>query len=90
MAQIGYFVEIEMLQNKIKELEQKLNDERAEHRDIFSRMRAQLLETSLNKNEIIQLRAENAALRNELYELLNAKTDAAKILQASMRRVLIA
>ena len=39
---IGFFVEIDQLQNRIKELENKLEQERQEFREMFMRMKANI------------------------------------------------
>ena len=66
MSGLGYFTEIEMLQNKIAELEQKLETERMEHKDIMIRMREKhAAEISNVLNELIHLRRHNELLRAE-------------------------
>lgn len=42
MSSFGYFTEIEILQNKIKQLEEQLNDEREEHKAIYAMMKRNL------------------------------------------------
>jgi hypothetical protein len=69
MSQIGYFTEIEMLHNKIVELEQKLETERVEHKDIMIRMREKhAADISSILNELIDLRRSNQLLREELLQ----------------------
>jgi len=68
---IGYFTEIDMLKEKIKELEEKLRQEREEHRDIFFRMKA---ENELLKEENNNLRMENSRVKAESDELLMDNT----------------
>lgn len=84
MSQFGYFTEIEMLQNKIKELELKLEEERAEHRDIFARMRAQCIQNCNNEFELKRLKDENTMLKAELHEIKSMQT-----IQAALRRALV-
>jgi peptidoglycan hydrolase CwlO-like protein len=56
---IGYFTEIEMLQNKIKQLEEKLQEEREEYKSIYAKMKVSLQDIMQeNKN----LKAENTRL----------------------------
>jgi hypothetical protein len=62
---IGYFTEIEMLKQKIKELEEKLQEERQEHRDIFSRMKA---DNELLKEDNAKLHMENSRVKAEYTE----------------------
>lgn len=80
MSQFGYFTEIEMLQKKIKELELKLEEERAEHRDIFARMR-ECIQNTNNEFELKHLKDENAILKAELREIKSVLT-----IQAAIRR----
>lgn len=62
MSATGFFVEIDVLQNKIKELEQKLQEEREEYRDIYARMKLE--------NDI--LRKENIELRKNITSYINS------------------
>lgn len=65
---LGYFTEIEMLQNKIKELEEKLQEERDEHKEIYARMKVHVEDF---RAEIDQLRRDNRRLAAENAELMN-------------------
>ncbi len=67
MSSIGYFTEIEILNLKIKELEQKIQEERDEHRDIYIRLKSQ--------NEILcientKLKNENISLKTKIEQLI--------------------
>ena len=67
MSSIGYFTEIEMLNLKIKELEQKIQEERDEHRDIYIRLKSQ--------NDILyienkKIKTENISLKTQLEQLI--------------------
>ncbi len=66
MSIIGYFTEIETLQNKFKELEKKLQEEREEHRDIYIRMKTN---NDILKKDINQLVLENMMLQEKIKEL---------------------
>lgn len=73
MSSIGYFTEIEMMQSKIKELENKLEQERQEFREAFMRMKASSANITTSNiinnpfyDEILTLREENAVLREKL------------------------
>jgi len=63
---LGYFTEIEILQNRIKSLEEKIQEEREEHREIYAMMKANvedfLQEIDALKKENHKLAAENAEL----------------------------
>lgn len=50
---IGFFVEIDQLQNRIKELESKLEQERQEFREMFMRMKANIT-TNTTSNSVCQ------------------------------------
>ncbi len=63
---LGYFTEIEILQNKIKQLENKLEQERIEHREAYQRMK-QL--TVIYEDEIMHLKQENVKLNTKLEEV---------------------
>jgi hypothetical protein len=78
MATMGYFTEIEKLQNQIKELECKLEQERQEFRDAFMRMKAAASQVQTSSNyfdtnpfyeEVCFLREENARLVEENEQL---------------------
>lgn len=81
MSSIGYFTEIEILQNKIKELESKLEHERDEFRETFMRMKANIASISTPSyssnnyecnpfyEELCFLREENARLTEENNQL---------------------
>jgi hypothetical protein len=84
MLRFGYFTEIEMLQKKIKELELKLEEERAEHRDIFARIRRQCIQNTNNEFELKHLKDENRILKAELQELKSVQT-----IQAAIRRAVV-
>ena len=78
MSSIGYFTEIEMLQNKIRELENKLEEEREEHREIYMKLKSELRYTTSSSNhfdaQLIYLQQENQKLIQEncmLKEFLN-------------------
>ena len=77
---IGYFTEIEMLKEKINELEQKLQEEREEHRDIFFRMKA---DNELLKEQNDNLRMENLRVKTA-YELLKTENDNLLVENAEM------
>lgn len=64
---MGYFTEIEMLQNKIKNLEEKIQEEREEHKEIYARMKVNV-EDFLQ--EIDQLKKENRQLVAQNTELM--------------------
>lgn len=90
LSGLGYFTEIEMLHNKIAELEQKLIDERekfdeerAEFRDIYKRLKQERV-TQTVYEEVYHLKRENAKMAAELEEY--RKTEAAQILQSFVRR----
>lgn len=78
---IGYFTEIELLHNKIKELEAKLEQERQEFREAYMRLKlASYSQVSVTSNEtnpfyeeICFLREENARLTEENRQLHIAK-----------------
>jgi flagellar capping protein FliD len=40
---LEYFTEIELLKNRINELEEKLQNEREEYREVYSRLKHQLM-----------------------------------------------
>jgi hypothetical protein len=40
---LEYFTEIELLKNRINDLEEKLQKEREEHREVYSRLKHQLM-----------------------------------------------
>lgn len=81
MSSVGYFTEIEMLQNKIRELENKLEEEREEHREIYMKLKNELRYTTSSSNhfdaQLIYLQKENQKLLHEncmLKEFLNKTT----------------
>jgi hypothetical protein len=82
---LGYFTEIEMLQNKIAELKMQLEEERTEHRDMYQRMRADCARVLSLCSENQELKQENLKLSLELLEYRELK--AAQVLQAALRRV---
>lgn len=72
MSSIGYFTEIEQLKNKIQELEETIQSERQEHREIYMKLKNHsdnAYITSL-REEVFSLRAENQRLilRNHTLE----------------------
>ncbi len=78
MSSVGYFTEIEMLQNKIRELENKLEEEREEHREIYMKLKSELRYTTSSSNhfdaQLHFLQQENQKLIQEncmLKEFLN-------------------
>ena len=62
---IAYFTEIEMLQNKIKQLEEQLNEEREEYKAIYAMMKKNLADFI---KEIEQLKKENQVLTMALVQ----------------------
>jgi predicted nucleic acid-binding Zn-ribbon protein len=66
MLSVGYFTEIKMLQNKIEELETKLQDEREEHRDIYKRLKE---DNDMLKEELYGVRVYNKMLEEKVKEL---------------------
>ena len=81
MSSVGYFTEIEMLQNKIRELENKLEEEREEHREIYMKLKSELRYTTSSSNhfdaQLIYLQQENQKLIQEncmLKEFLDKTT----------------
>jgi hypothetical protein len=66
MSSVGYFTEIKMLQNKIEELETKLQDEREEHRDIYKRLKE---DNDMLKEELYGVRVYNKMLEEKVKEL---------------------
>jgi uncharacterized coiled-coil DUF342 family protein len=90
LSGLGYFTEIEMLHNKITELQQKLveqrekfDEERAEFRDIYQRLREERITPTVYE-ELYHLKKENAKMAAELEEY--HKVEAAQILQSFVRR----
>jgi hypothetical protein len=78
MSSVGYFTELEMLQNKIRELENKLEKEREEHREIYMKLKSELRYTTSSSNhfdaQLSYLQQENQKLIQEncmLKEFLN-------------------
>jgi hypothetical protein len=69
---LGYFTEIEILQKKIKELEDKLEQERVEHRDAYQRMKQQAI---MSDEEIQKLKKENSRLQMMLLETIYEDTE---------------
>jgi hypothetical protein len=66
MSIMGYFTEVEMLQNKIKELEKKLQEEREEHRDVYACMKTN---NDILKKDYNTLVLENMMLQGKIQEL---------------------
>lgn len=78
MSSIGYFTEIDLLKKKIKELEEQIESERQEHRDIYMKLKnnndnAYIMSL---KEDVNVLRAENQRLilRNHTLEEEISKT----------------
>jgi hypothetical protein len=69
---MGYFTEIEMLQNKIKELEKKLQEEREEHRDVYARMKTNNDILIKDKNQLV---LENMMLKEKIKEICHGDGD---------------
>jgi hypothetical protein len=69
---LGYFTEIEILQKKIKDLEDKLEQERVEHRDAYQRMKQQAI---MSDEEIQKLKKENSRLQMMLLETIYEDTE---------------
>jgi len=80
MTSLGYFTEIEMLQNRIRELETQLHTEREEHREIYMKLKTELRFTNSSSNQFEhqlqylqtenqRLAEENICLREELDKL---------------------
>jgi hypothetical protein len=84
LSGLGYFTEIEMLQKKINDLKMQIEEERAEHRDIYHRMRADCAHVQSMYAEMQELKKENLKMAAELMEYHELK--AAQVLQAAMRR----
>jgi regulator of replication initiation timing len=70
MSEIGFFVEIDVLKQKIKDLEEKIQEERGEFKDIYLRMKTE--------NDI--LKAENYALRKKITEYYSSDTNTSNII----------
>lgn len=74
---LGYFTQIEMLENKIKELETKLEEERREHKEAYMRLKQSSAVHCVSSNtsdyELHFLHKENARLREENERLKNKK-----------------
>jgi hypothetical protein len=91
---LGYFTEIELLQNRISDLQAELQkervkreEERAEYRDIYARLREDCTSNQRMFAEIQFLKSENAKMAAELHTY--HKTLSAQILQAAIRRKLV-
>ena len=65
---MGYFSEIEMLQNKIKSHEEKIQEEREEHKEIYARMKVNIQDFL---QEIDQLKRDNFRLATENTDLIS-------------------
>lgn len=70
---IGYFTEIEQLQNRIRQLEEQLCEEREEHKAIYAKMKRDVQEFIQEnmelKKENMRLAALNASLIAEGSEM---------------------
>ena len=71
MSRIGYFTEMEQLKNKIKELEEQIQSERQEHREIYMKLKNNTDNSYIMslKEEVMGLRAENQRLIMRNYAL---------------------
>ena len=80
MSSIGYFTEMEQLKNKIHELEEQIQYERQEHREIYMKLKNNTDNSYIMslKEEVMGLRAENQRLimRNYALEEEASKTTA--------------
>lgn len=81
MSIVGYLSEIEQLKIKVKELNEQIQSERYEHRDIYMKLKNNTDNSYIAglKEEVNELRAENQRLllrNNTLQEELSKKTSA--------------
>lgn len=78
MSNFGYLKDIEHLKNKIRELEEQIESERLEHRDIYMKLKNNNDNAYVVglKDEVSILRAENQRLmlRNHALEETISKT----------------
>ena len=69
MSFLGYFSELDMLKNRIQQLENQLQEEREEHREVYMKLKTELRYTNSSSNQFEQqiqhLQCENQLLLEE-------------------------